>query len=378
MPEGWRIERVIGAEGLARLAPVWDLLVGEMPERAWHHSYASHRAYFEHLSAPERFVGLVLRDGEGEVRAICPFEERRRSILGVDMRIWELPWDLHTRIRDVICPPGEARTALLPALRRYLGRGAGAPPVVVLARVTERGAAWACLDTVDGAAVCRDRHGAADVVDTTLSMEEQAARRSRKFRANLRRAQRKLDEVADVRYVHATDGTHLEAEYRTFLELEAAGWKGADGTGTALLLEPEVQRYYRELVDHFPGTEVTSIHGDGTCLASTLCARNGRDYGILKVCYNEDHAQASPGKLLLDHVLERCTEDPEIDSFNLVSHWEWCQDWKPDVLPAWSVYLAADDLRGALLIRALRARFRYGPRVKRWVGELRGGADAQG
>jgi hypothetical protein len=378
MSERWRVETFVGDEGLRRLEPHWDLLVEQMPERCWHHSYASHRAYFDHLSSPDTFVGLVVRDAAGEIRAICPFEERRRSILRVQARVWELPWDRHNLVRDVICPPGELRGALLGHVRRHLKHIAGSPPVVLLSRVTERSAAWECARALRDEEVCVEPHGAVDVIDTTLTEEDQSERQSTKFRGNLRRAHRKLDELSDAHYVHATEGARLREEFAAFLALEASGWKGREGTGTAIRLDPPLKTFYDHLVAQLPGVEINALYAEGNCLASQLCARNGGDYALLKVCYNEDYAKISPGKLLLDHVVKRCSRDEEIETFNLVSHFDWFQDWSPDVVSAFTLHVSADGWKGRLLLRTLRARFRHGPRLKRWFQRIPGARLLQG
>ncbi|MFO1022380.1 MAG: GNAT family N-acetyltransferase [Planctomycetales bacterium] len=53
---------------------------------------------------------------------------------------------------------------------------------------------------------------------------------SENFRNNLRRARNKLDQTVDVRFEWTQDVAGLESAYERFLSVEAAGWKGEQGT----------------------------------------------------------------------------------------------------------------------------------------------------
>jgi hypothetical protein len=363
----WVIHRVVGRRGLESLEPVWDDLAAEMPERAWYHSFASHAAYFEHLApSADGFIGLALFDGE-RTRAICPLEERVRSILGVRTRVWELPWDVHNLLRDVICPPGQPRRVLLPAVLSHLRKDRKAPKWLVFARVRQGSALLSCADALGRSAVAADPDGAVDVLDATFPASEHSSRRSPKFRRNLNNARNKLAAMPGVRFVNATCGRGLAQEFDTFLELEASGWKGERGTSTAIRLDRRLMAFYRHLLATLPGMEINALYADGKCLASQLNVRCGAEYAGLKLCYNEEYKRLSPGQLLFERTLERCTQDPGIERFNLMSHWEWYQDWKPAVVPVYSVYVPVGRVVGPPIVRLLDVRFRFGPAAKRLV-----------
>src|SRR5207247_9296281 len=70
---------------------------------------------------------------------------------------------------------------------------------------------------------------------------------SRRFKRNLRRAERRMGELGDVRFEVVTTGRRLKQALEVFYRLEASGWKGR--SGTAVTQRSQVKRLYDGLVD---------------------------------------------------------------------------------------------------------------------------------
>ena len=160
------------------------------------------------------------------------------------------------------------------------------------------------------------------------------SRLSNKFRGDLRRRRRKLDALADVRFVTATDDADLAAEFETFLDVEASGWKGESGDRTAIRLRREGSlAVYRALLslrgdeDH---CEINALYAEGRCIASQLCMRTGGEFAALKIGYDESYSRLAPGMLLREHIVDRCCQDPDITRMNWLSESAWQRPWHPD------------------------------------------------
>ena len=370
MKPAWGIVEFRGKEGLQRLEADWRRLLHTMPDRAAHHTYESHVAYFDHLSdAGGRYTCLALTDSE-RVRAICPLELRFATILGRRTRVWDLPWDLENLLRDVICPADDARAELLPRVVQFLRHAPGRPALLLLGRILQTSAAWDCLRALRGRAYCTDLAGASASFDCDRPLDELASKLSRKFRSNLRNAHRKLAAMGDVRFVAASEPSSLASEFERFLDLEASGWKGATGSQSAIRVRPQVERFFRALAT-MTGVdsrcEIHALYAAGECIASLFCVRAGAECAAYKVAYDERHAAASPGQLLLEWTVQRCCRDREIKRLNMVSDAEWLGVWRPDVVPVHCAYVVLGAWPGQLLVEVLRLRFRHGPRIKRWV-----------
>lgn len=119
------------------------------------------------------------------------------------------------------------------------------------------------------------------------------------LRSNFRRRFKRLRMQGDVRLeVHARD---LEPCLDQCFALEAAGWKGREGSAVAR--KPELQRFYRQLAYRLAATGQLRLYclvlnqrmvAFEFCLASL---RSGRLYS-LKIAYAEDLSTASPGVVL--------------------------------------------------------------------------------
>jgi len=376
MRPAWNIVEFRGREGLLRLEADWKRLLATMPDPAAHHTYESHVAYFDHLSdAGGRYTCLALSDGE-RIRAICPLELRTAKILGRRTRVWDLPWNLENLLRDVICPPGDARAVLLPRVVEFLRRAPGRPALLLLGRVLETSAAWDCLRSLDARAYCTDLAGASAQVDCERPFDELKSGLSKNFKSNLRKAHNKLAALADVRFVTAADRPSLAREFEALLEVEASGLKGEAGTHTAIRLDRRLVAFYGDLAAALGDVgqcEINAVYAEGRCIAAQFCVRTGTQYAMPKLGYDERYARAAPGQLLMERTLQRCCDDPGIRRFTMVSDAEWFQLWRMDQVPVHCAYIGLGRWSGPLIVNLLRLRFAHGPRVKRCLLRLAGG-----
>ena len=212
-----------------------------------------------------------------------------------------------------------------------------------------------------------------DIFDCGRTFDELVGRLSKHFRRNMRSHRRKLESMADVRFVTAT-GADTAAEFETFLDVEASGWKGSDGTGSAIRLPPQLIAFYRRLATTLQvddRCEINAVYAQGRCLASQFCVVSGEDYTILKIGYDEEYARIAPGLLLLERTLERCCQDPEIRRVSLVTDGPWQRDWRPDKIATSQAFIAIGPWTGRPLVALLRFRFGPGRDIVRWWRRFR-------
>ena len=362
MTPEWRIVAHAGRDGLLGLRDDWMRLLAAMPERSFQHAFETHLAYAEHLPSPRGpTTCLALSDGE-RVRAIWPIEPAAQRILRVETRAWGLPAGLGNVARDAIVPPDEAvRRELLPRVVSHLSETRGGPSWLVLENILETSAAWQCLASLDRRRYCTEVVSDCAFVDCDRSAEDLAASLSKNVRAALRRRHNKLAALGDVRFEHVSDPAQLPEAFETFVKVEASGWKGEAGTHSALAQRPKPLAFYRAYVAALRESgrcEVNLLHAEGRCIAASLNVRVGAEYAGLKMAYDEEYAQLSPGRLLLERVLQRCCADPGIRRYNNVTHPAWIDDWRPTVVPIHTAYIAVRGGVTPLLLRLLRLRLR--------------------
>lgn len=367
----WTIVEYKGREGLLRLSADWTRLVSAMPDAGFQHLHETHVGYFDNYPSPfGDFTCLALSDGM-RVRAIFPAEPQRTRILGRETLVWGLPIGLGDVPRDVICPPDdEAELAFFPCVVEYLSRAHPRRRWFVLTRVLEGSAAWRCLRALDARSYCTDWDGAAHIVDCDRPFDELTSTLSRKFRQNLRTAHGRLNATADHRFEHAADPARVATAFEDFLRVESSGWKGHDGTRTAVALRPSLLAFLRQFasLEYDAGRcELLSLHAAGRCIASTFCIRVGRELAVLKIAYDEEYARVSPGQVLMEYVLQESCADPAIEQVNFLGDAAWTRVWHPEPVGCHNAYVSDGDWAARRQVSILRARYRYGPAVKRWL-----------
>jgi CelD/BcsL family acetyltransferase involved in cellulose biosynthesis len=151
----------------------------------------------------------------------------------------------------------------------------------------------------------------------------QARAMAAKHRKEMRRRRKRLGELGTLTFDELGDGD-LETWLREFLELEASGWKGREGT--ALGSHPADARFFQEMAraSHRAGClGATAIRLDGRPVAMQVMLRSGSlAYGF-KIAYDESYSRYSPGVLLALDLIERVAGGSslrEVDSSAVRDH----------------------------------------------------------
>ena len=379
----WSIAEYGGRDALRRLETDWRRLSAAMDRRTAFHTFDANAAYLDHLMpAPERFRCLVLSDGHA-ARAICPLEHRIDRVLGVPLPVWGTPFGPHWPFSDVICPEDDARAALVPALARYLRRRAAGAPLLVLGPLPRRSVLWDGLAELGSPCYASHVPTRPFVFDCELPFDELMGRLSKHFRKQLRNYGNRLRALPGVRFESAA-GDEAASLFEAFLTVEASGWKGTGGTGSAIRLDLSRLAFYRALAHDFghgDGCEINALFAEDRCIAAELCIRAGESYAALKIGYDEDYARLSPGHLLHAHTLERCCQDPGIRRYDQLSDAGWLAAWRPDKTVLRQAYVPLGRWSGPPLAAALRLRFGPGRqavrRLRAWSRDVRDARDAR-
>lgn len=221
--------------------------------------------------SPERFRCLALADGQSG-RAICPLEARVERVLGPSIPVWGVPLHPHMMVSDVICPEDDARRQLLPALLDYLRHRPEGRALLVLGPLPADSVLWEGLRRLPGGRSCTHATRPADVFDCGQPFEELMSRLTKNFRGKLRRNSRRLSALDDVRFVNVTEAADLPRELEAFLQVEASGWKGESGTGSAIQLHPELVAFYRTLTSTLGGTVGRIAAKSTPCMQTTVAS----------------------------------------------------------------------------------------------------------
>lgn len=157
------------------------------------------------------------------------------------------------------------------------------------------------------------------------------AERSTKFLRDLRRRSRRLHEQGKVEFEAADGRSGLEQLLDDGFAVEAAGWKGSDGT--AIVSSPKTERFYRRLAEWAAARgwlRLWFLRLDGRALAFVYALVHDGVHYSLKVGFDPELKAYAPGRLLHQKILRDAFAEPlrRFDFLGADDGWklEWTED----------------------------------------------------
>ena len=188
---------------------------------------------------------------------------------------------------------------------------------------------------------------------------------SRRFKRNLRRAERRMGELGDVRFEVVTTGRRLKQALEVFYRLEASGWKGR--SGTAVTQRSQVKRFYDGLVDRAEvWIPILTVCGDP--VAAYVLRVSGHTIFALKTGYDQTYSKYAPGLLLTSRVIRYGLEHGMEMLDLMADKSRWKADWAREVRPHYELLLFAPTPAGRY---AYWVRYGVRQQAKRLPGAVR-------
>jgi CelD/BcsL family acetyltransferase involved in cellulose biosynthesis len=187
---------------------------------------------------------------------------------------------------------------------------------------------------------------------------------NRHFRHELRRFGRLLEEIAGgkprlLRYDHPDPSV-----MRQFYELEAAGWKGNEGS--AINCDPATQAFYDAIAQEASQRDYFSLHTldvEGKMAAGAFSVTTDDCFYPMKVAHNEEWRRGAPGHLLFNGILEDCALRNIPELFFGGSKDRYKTAWTQDCIAHYDGLIFAPSLRGQL---AFQMRTQVISRLGHW------------
>lgn len=182
-----------------------------------------------------------------------------------------------------------------------------------------------------GPAVSRHRASLEGGVDGYLS------RRASKFRANLRRLERRaIEDGVVLERFFASDPVVAEQTdwigiYGRILAIEARSWKGEIDSG---IRDGHMRVFYREMIPRLVARgalRVIFLTRDGEDIAFIFGAVHHGLYRGLQVSFDNAHRKLSPGNLSQIHMIRALCEEG-VDCYDLGSELEYKNQWAESML----------------------------------------------
>jgi len=361
-----KIVSMRGRRGFDQLAARWDHLISRVGQVRFFQHPDWYRALFDsRLVDPEEFLFVTVSDGP-ELVGLFPFRMDKWRTHGATINTMGLCNHPHMVLADSIIDDSRECPWLIPSLLRWLHEERPAAwDVLMLDKVPQRSAFYRSLSAEPASRVVPAVTGASGHVSTE-SEDEAFGPVSGSFKRNLRRLAKRAEEAAPLRYEVYDAFPELDQAFRIFLEVEASGWKGACGIGTAIAQDPTLVTFYHELMQRFGARGQCMInhliHGDKV-VASQFGLLVGGTYNILKIGYCEEQAWFAPGNLAMERTIRWCCARPDIGELSFVTCPSWSHLWKPRQETVAGFRIFRPTVKGRLL--------RSGLRTKRWYDQWR-------
>ena len=350
---------VRGTQGLRAIASEWVEIANQLRRRRFYHWYGWLRSYLNALEPdPAALHFFVLRAGSRPV-AIVPlkFEQERR--LGIGVRVLTLPPHVHLPLRDVLCVADAVAGDVLDSLLAFLHAQRSRWDVLRFADVMHE-SPLVSLQSGRGWRMIVRRAKTCDWVVCDRPYETLARSFSRNFRSNLSKARNKLAQEAGVGFESVSrPGPDMQRCFAEFLEVEASGWKGNAGTGTAIRLHPELLRFYESLIAELAPSGalvINCLRVAGVTIAAQFCVRDEDTLYVLKLAYDERQARLAPGNMLLERVIASGFASGSFRHVSLVGDPPWFKDWRPQEAPVYTIEVYNATPIGLMLLAAKRAK----------------------
>ena len=142
-------------------------------------------------------------------------------------------------------------------------------------------------------------------------------KRSGSTRKKLRQDWNRLTAIGAVEVVNDRSPGGAGQAFETFLALEQASWKGAEGT--ALLSDPRDAAFVRRLLQNLAeqgNASVALLRVNGEAIAAQVLMYCGTTAYTWKTAFSANYAKYSPGTLLVDKITEELLSTPDIQAIN--------------------------------------------------------------
>jgi CelD/BcsL family acetyltransferase involved in cellulose biosynthesis len=358
---GLAVSEVNDAAGFAALETEWDALVARAGDQLFYR-HAFIRIWLDNFGPRARLRVLLAREGDKLVAAL-PLIEERGSLYGVPVRQLAAAANPHSCRFDLVAEDPEA------AAQMFFGhlRADRSWDVLRLIDVPEGGNGWALLRAAQGAGFATGtwQSLASPFIPLPATNEELQNRLDRKFKANLRRRRKKLEEKGKVTFERIDGGPELARALEEGFLLESSGWKGE--RGTAIAQDAATRGFYTELartMSYKGQLALYFLRLDGRPIAFHFGLVDGPRYLLLKPGYDESLRECSPGQLLMEQVVEDCIARKLTEFDFLGPDMTWKRDWTDQVRVHTWLYVFRDNAFGRALCAA---KFRWVPMAKEAV-----------
>jgi CelD/BcsL family acetyltransferase involved in cellulose biosynthesis len=349
-----------GSEVIDRLANRWERLCEETRSAPFHRPEWV-AAYLKAFEPNSDIVLLTASVGERLV-AVLPMVRKTCWYAGVPLIKLAGAANIHSVRFEILRAAGAAGEAAIPALWNALKSVPGWH-ILELPYIPQDGGCAQLIAKAREDGYLTRMSPAQDSPILRLKPDDKGGftwqeGTSRHFRHELRRYGRVLEAEMQAkptitRWIHP-EPTALQQ----FFDLEAAGWKGREGS--AVNCKPETRAFYEQIARQGADRGYFCLHSleaNGIMAAGAFSVMTSECFFPMKITFNETLRRGGPGHLLLNSILEECAEKRIPELFFGGSKDPYKDLWTQETLPHFTGLVFAPKLRSQLAYQVLTRVF---------------------
>ena len=348
--QNFHVKEFQGKEGLSKIREEWNAITNTLINKRFYHIYQWYESYIDTLESNDADVYFFLLYKGDKPLAIFPLKKIRKKILGIMFKALEIPNHPNIDLSDFIFGNTETKARLLDSLITYLNKTSHTQwAFICMPHALEESTVFQFIKNFPYKSLSvHEIIGKCDYI-ASHSNKEIYGNLSANFRASLRKAKNKLVKEVKVEFVLARQKKELLTCFEEFLDVESSGWKGEQGTKTAIKFYPERKKFYQHLIDtfaEFNGCEINLLRINDRCIAGQFCLIVDNTIYILKIGYDEKYSKMAPGNMLLENLIQRVAIEGSIKYINLTTGAKWHDNWTQLFYKVYKVIIFNKNLSG--------------------------------
>lgn len=314
---------------------------------------------------------IAVRSGK-DLIALAPLIVRHRKMFGVMTRRIEAIYNDHTPRFDFIVARHHA--LVYRTIWAHLLQQKDRWDVVLLFQIPEGSGTFdemAALAQADGYSTGVWSPSASPYIELGMGFQDFMKNLKGHHRRNIRSRFERLSTLSSVTMEMVTSRADLPEALRDAIRIEAAGWKGRQGT--AIESDPAVAEFYKRLAERAANRGWLRLIflklGDRRIAMDYALSWNHKLYGV-KIGYDPEFHTYSPGNLLLYLILQHACTAGHTEYEFLGADDAWKQDWSRVRRRHHWLYIFQKNARAQFvfslkfgLIPAIKTKFRRGSLV---------------
>lgn len=347
---------VKGETGLNQIESEWNELFNNLTTPTYSQSIIWHKAYLKYLApdVDKCFYFCIYK--HDTLIAIFPLEQVQRKFYIASITILSFPSNNHFGINSVITDQKENTQNIFQFLYQSLKMQKNiAWDVIYLNKAIENSQASLCK--IDNQKLCLQKTSTVCDILPIQTYKRTYSKFSRRLKRNLKKGKEIISNSYKIEYKSTRNEDELDAYFTKFLDIEASGWKGINGEGTAIKLHKNLSGFYLDILHGFAKTgnmEINLLSVNGKYIAAQYAIILEPTVFLIKIGYDEGNRNLSPGNLLLEHELQEYAKEEKLKILNLISDAGWHKEWKPTRLPSYKIY----NCRNIFIATGLKAVLR--------------------